>query len=225
MSIDAVSRIVMIPIDKIVPYEKNPRRNSKTVELLCKAIPKVGFNVPLVLDRNNVIVKGHARWLAAKQLGMTEVPCVISFASPEMIKADRIADNKVFEFSQWVKDELLHEVDMLDIGFDLKEFDLPTVDTGVQGTDFGMDFEPYEEEEGQSPETEEERRRRFAEFMAKQEQEAETPVQITTQQQLDSAKQKLKEEHQKGQANYLSITCEKCGHVFYVREGDAMTWE
>lgn len=221
MSIDTVSRIIMKPIDEVIPYEKNPRKNSKTVELLCKAIPKVGFNVPLVLDHDNVIVKGHARWLAAKRLGMTEVPCVISDASPEMIKADRITDNKVFEFSQWVQEELLHEVDMLDIGFDPKEFDLPVASVG--GTDFGMDFELYEED-GTPAESDEERRRRFAEYMAQQEAQ-EVPVQITTQQQLDYAKQKLKEEPQKGQANYLSIVCEKCGHTFFVREGDAMTWE
>ena len=88
---DVADEIIMVPIDKIIPYEKNPRKNSKTVELLVKVIPKVGFNVPLVLDTENVIVKGHARWLAAKQLGMTEVPCIYSYADPETIKADRIA--------------------------------------------------------------------------------------------------------------------------------------
>lgn len=213
-----VDKIIMKPINEIVPYEKNPRKNSKTVELLCKIIPKVGFNVPIVIDANNVIVKGHARWLAAKKLGMEQVPCVISTADPESIKADRIADNKVFEFSQWVNDELLHEVDMFEIGFDPSEFDLPVMNSET-------DFEFFEEEQDFEEEIgEEERKRRFEEFLKRQEQE-EPQVQITTGQELEHAKQELKQEASRGAASYLSVTCEKCGHVFYVREGDAMVWE
>ena len=216
-----VDKIIMKPIGEVKPYEKNPRKNSKTVDLLCKAIPVVGFNVPLVIDKNGVIVKGHARYLAALRLGMTEVPCVISEADPESIKADRIADNKVFEFSKWLDEELLHEVDMLDLGFDLGEFGLPTMK--MDAPDF--DFDHNEEEEDESePESDEERRRRFEEFMAQQEQEA-PQVQIVTQQEIDHARQKLKEEPQRNQASYLTVVCEKCGHEFFVREGDAMAWE
>lgn len=215
-----VDKIIMKPIGEVKPYEKNPRRNSKTVDLLCKAIPIVGFNVPLVIDKDGVIVKGHARYLAALRLGMTEVPCVVSEADPESIKADRIADNKVFEFSKWLDEELLHEVDMLDLGFDLSEFGLPTMKMDAPDFDFDHDAE-NDEDEG---ENDEERRRRFEEFMARQAQEA-SPVQIVTQQEIDSAKQKLKEEPQKNQPSYLTVTCEKCGKIFFVREGDAMVWE
>lgn len=210
-----VDKIVMKPINEVRPYEKNPRKNSKTVELLCKAIPVVGFNVPLVIDKDGVIVKGHARYLAAQRLGMTEVPCVITEADPEAIKADRIADNKVFEFSKWLDEELLHEVDMLDLGFDLGEFGLPVMSVDVP--DFDFDDEPDQE-------TDEEKRRRFEQFMAQHEQEV-PQVQIVTQQEIDHAKQKLREEPQKNQASYLTVVCEKCGHSFYVREGDAMVWE
>lgn len=92
-------KIELIPIMKIIPYWRNPRRNDNTVDMLCKIIPEYGFNVPLVLDKNYVVVKGHARLRAAKRLGMTEVPCVFSNADPEVIKADRIADNKIQEMS------------------------------------------------------------------------------------------------------------------------------
>lgn len=118
-------QVVMVPIGKIIPYDNNPRNNSKTVDLLVKAIPKVGFNVPLVLDTDNVIVKGHARYLAAKRLEMPEIPCVYSYADPETIKADRISDNKVFEFTQWEEDELQKEIDSID--FDLSEFGLDSL--------------------------------------------------------------------------------------------------
>lgn len=93
--------VVMMPVNEIIPYWRNPRRNDKTVDALCETIPVHGFNVPIVVDRNNVVVKGHARLRAAKRLGMEQVPCIVSDASEEVIKADRIADNKIQELSAW----------------------------------------------------------------------------------------------------------------------------
>lgn len=213
-----VDSIIMKPIDEVIPYEKNPRKNSKTVELLCKVIPKVGFNVPLVIDKNNVIVKGHARWLAAKQLGMELVPCVVTDADPEAVKADRIADNKVFEFSQWINEELMHEVDMLDMDFNPAEFGLPTMQFDGGGFDFVGD---EDDTDISDPAELEEKRRRFMEQL-----EAEAvPVQITTQQEIDHAKARKAGEATKDAPQYISVTCEKCGHVFFVRKGDAMEWE
>ena len=211
---DVADEIIMVPIDKIIPYEKNPRKNSKTVELLVKVIPKVGFNVPLVLDTENVIVKGHARWLAAKQLGMTEVPCIYSYADPETIKADRIADNKVFEFTRWVQEELLHELDIIDIGIDLSEFGLYS---GITTDDF--EFEEAEDDPDDAELAE--RKRKFLEMIQQQEQEA---VQITSQKEIDNAK---REQHTEAKAppTYFSIPCEKCGHTIFVREGDFVTWD
>ena len=62
------NQIVMKKVNEIKPYIRNPRKNDRTVELLCKIIPKVGFNVPLVIDKNGIIVKGHARFTAAIRL-------------------------------------------------------------------------------------------------------------------------------------------------------------
>ena len=99
-------QIVMKKISEVKPYIRNPRKNDKTVELLCKIIPKVGFNVPLVIDEKGIIVKGHARFTAAIRLGMKEIPCIVTHASEEAIKADRIADNKI-------SDGLLHDFYLL----------------------------------------------------------------------------------------------------------------
>ena len=93
--------IIMKLVNEIIPYWRNPRRNDKTVDELVKTIPVSGFNVPIVIDKNGVVVKGHARLKAAKRLGMTEVPCIVSDASEDVIKADRIADNKIQELSSW----------------------------------------------------------------------------------------------------------------------------
>ena len=75
---EIVNQIVMKKISEVKPYVRNPRKNDKTVNLLVEIIPKVGFNVPLVIDRNGIIVKGHARYSAAIRLGMEEIPCVVT---------------------------------------------------------------------------------------------------------------------------------------------------
>lgn len=212
------NKIVMKPINEIKPYVRNPRKNDKTVELLTKVIPKVGFNVPLVIDKNGVIVKGHARFAAAIRLGMKELPCIVSTADDEAIKADRIADNKISEFSEWVNEELMHELDMIDFDFDFSELGFPTVnfDDIPAAEDFAAD------ESGQI--SDEERKRLYKEFLEQQEKENAQQVQITSQAAIDRAKQK-----QAGAGltvtKYYKCVCENCGHVMYVREGDLVLGE
>ena len=63
-------------IDKIKPYEKNPRKNEDSVKYVANSIKEFGFKVPIVIDADNVIVAGHTRWKAAKQLGLEKVPCI-----------------------------------------------------------------------------------------------------------------------------------------------------
>lgn len=208
------NEIKMIPIDQIKPYDKNPRKNSKTVELLVKILPKVGFNVPLVLDKDNVIVKGHARYLAAKQLEMPELPCIITDADPEAIKADRIADNKVFEFTIWDDEELLHELDMIDLDFDFADFGLPTTDIS------SFDFEIPDMDEELQQYDDEERRKRFLELL---EQEAEE-VHIVTEHEISAAKERQSGEAERGKQEFFSVECEKCGNTIFLRRGDERDW-
>lgn len=115
-------------VSEIRPYARNPRRNEKTVELLCQLIPKVGFNVPLVVDEKGVIVKGHARYAAAIRLGMQELPCIVSHADPEAIKLDRITDNKISEFSEWVNEDVLKEIESINTDIDFSGLGFPVVD-------------------------------------------------------------------------------------------------
>lgn len=125
------NEIVIKPINQIKPYLKNPRTNEKTIELLTKIIPIVGFNVPLVIDSKGVIVKGHARYNAALRLGMEELPCIITHASAKAIKADRLTDNKIQEFTHWdtmrLKDEV-GDVDFAELGIDVYEFGFEEMD-------------------------------------------------------------------------------------------------
>ena len=115
---------MLVETRKIKPYQRNARKNDATVAKLAELIPRVGFNVPLVLDRKNVIVKGHARWKAAVKLGMTAVPCVYTDADEETIKLDRLADNRAQEFSTWDVELLSGELASLNLNF---AFDLGTL--------------------------------------------------------------------------------------------------
>lgn len=133
-------------IDEIKPYEKNPRKNEDSVKFVANSIKEFGFNVPIVIDADNVIVAGHTRWKAAKQLGLEKVPCIKKDdLSPAQIKAFRLADNKVGEFSQWdmdlLGDELKDLGDVFDMGdfgfFDPMDDDAPTGDDD----DFDVDKE------------------------------------------------------------------------------------
>lgn len=121
---DVADKLVMVSVKQIKPYHRNVRKNDATVAKLVDIIPKVGFNVPLVLDRNNVIVKGHSRWKAALKLGMQKVPCVYSDADEETLKLDRLADNKVQEYSGWDTELLASELASLNLNF---AFDIGTI--------------------------------------------------------------------------------------------------
>lgn len=156
---EIVNQIVMKKISEVKPYVRNPRKNDKTVNLLVEIIPKVGFNVPLVIDRNGIIVKGHARYAAAIRLGMEEIPCVVTDADEETIKLDRLADNRISEFSEWINDELLHEIDMLNLDFD---FDLESLGFPAPSDDFDADalFD-----DGVVGESEEDRRARYQAYL------------------------------------------------------------
>lgn len=116
-------------VDELIPYENNPRNNDKSVEYVANSIKEFGFKVPIVIDKNNVIVAGHTRLEACKRLGIKEVPCVVADdLTDEQVKAFRLADNKVSEFSKWDFDLLTDElkdldINMEDFGFDL-DFDM-----------------------------------------------------------------------------------------------------
>lgn len=102
-----------LKLNTVKPYWKNPRRNEETVELLKKSIGKYGFNVPLIIDKNNVIIAGHARYKALMQLGYEEAECVIVDLPPDKAREFRIADNKIAELSFWDSDKLKEELKLI----------------------------------------------------------------------------------------------------------------
>lgn len=107
-------QIIFMPLKDIKPYEKNPRYNKNAVSEVAKSISEYGFNVPIVVDNENVIITGHTRYEASKQLGLKVVPVIIAKnLTPKQVKAYRIADNKTADFSIWDNKLLLEELSEL----------------------------------------------------------------------------------------------------------------
>ena len=114
-------------IKELIPYEKSPRKNDAAVEYVTNSIKEFGFKVPIVIDKNGVIVCGHTRYKAAQRLRLKTVPCIIADdLNDEQIKAFRLADNKVSEKSEWDFDLLYEELDGI-FDIDMEEFDFPLV--------------------------------------------------------------------------------------------------
>ena len=144
-------QLIYKKLQDINPYENNPRKNDEAVKYVAESIKEFGFKVPIVVDRDNVIVAGHTRWKAAKSLKIKEVPCIIADdLSDEQIKAYRLADNKVSEFAEWDFDLLNLELNEL-INFDMStfgfEFDDDEFEEEIEEDNFSVDdaFEEIEE--------------------------------------------------------------------------------
>lgn len=115
-------KIIEKKISDLKAYENNPRNNDGAVEYVANSIKEFGFKNPVIIDKDNVIVCGHTRVKAAKSLKMKTVPCIVADdLTEEQIKAFRLADNKVSEFSQW--DFPMLEIEMADIEMlDMSDF-------------------------------------------------------------------------------------------------------
>lgn len=116
-------QIVQKKVKDLKPYERNPRRNEEAVKYVKASIQEFGFKVPIVIDADDVIVAGHTRLKAAKELGMKEVPCIVADdLTPEQVKAFRVADNKTGELAEWDVELLQTELLDLEANFDMTEF-------------------------------------------------------------------------------------------------------
>jgi DNA modification methylase len=111
-------------ISLITPYEKNAKKHpKKQIEQVANSIQEFGFNQPIVIDKNNIIIVGHGRYEAAKFLGMKDVPVLVVDLTEQQSASYRLADNKLNE-SDWNMDLVIEELkgmtpEMLDLtGFD-----------------------------------------------------------------------------------------------------------
>ena len=136
-------QVVMKSLEEIHPYSKNAKKHdARQIKNVAESIKRYGFVQPIVVDKNNIIVIGHCRALAAKKLGIKEVPCVcVDDLTPEQVNALRLVDNKSNE-SDW--------------DFDLLKDELPELDLSAFDFDWGISDDITEEvEEDEAPEVDE----------------------------------------------------------------------
>ena len=132
--------IEMIKVEDITPYENNARKHTDAdVQTIINSIKEFGFSDPVgIWGENNIIVEGHGRLIAAKRLGIEEVPCIrLDHLTDEQRRAYALAHNKTAEMSDWDFDLLdtelgdILDIDMSEFGFDLED---------ISPDDFGDDF-------------------------------------------------------------------------------------
>jgi ParB-like chromosome segregation protein Spo0J len=133
-------------IERVKPYEKNPRRNDKAVEAVARSIREFGFRQPIVVDAAGVIVVGHTRYKAALKLGLKTVPVhVAADLTPQQARAYRIADNRTNEAAEWDVDLLPIELgELRDGGADLKLLGFSDKELAEYLREFDTDLEDGE---------------------------------------------------------------------------------
>lgn len=139
-----MNKVTYKNFDELIPYDNNPRFNDNAVESVANSIREFGFINPVIIDSNNVIIAGHTRYKACRQLGITQIPCIVAEnLTPEQIKAFRLADNKTGELAEWDLDKLQKELIELEFEIDMSEFGF--VDESdfadINPDDFNDDFE------------------------------------------------------------------------------------
>lgn len=139
-------------IESITPYVNNIKKHpTEQIDKIAGAIAEFGFDQPIVVDGDGVIIKGHGRREAALRLGLKKVPVIVrTDLTPAQVKAARIADNKVAE-SDWDIDALKLEFDALqdlDYDQDLTGFDVNSFFEENSGEDSDEDKKTAEEIEG-----------------------------------------------------------------------------
>lgn len=144
-------QIIEVELSKLINYENNPRHNEKAVEAVAESIKQFGFRVPIVIDKDYVIVAGHTRRMAAEKLGLKSVPCIIADdLTPEQIKAFRLVDNKTSEFAEWDFEKLVQEQEKI-ANIDMTKFEFELDETVESYDDYFVDAEPKEEKKVQCP--------------------------------------------------------------------------
>lgn len=144
--------VVMRETDELIPYERNQKKHDeKQVRNVANSIKRFGWQQPIVVDSKDVVVIGHCRLLAAKKLGMKQVPVVVADELTEdEVRELRIADNKTNE-SPW--DFEMLETDMAELDFEGFEFDFgdPFAEKGENSGDASVTEDDFDAEPPEEP--------------------------------------------------------------------------
>ena len=186
-------------LSEIIPYEKNPRHNDKAVDKVAASLQEFGWQQPIVVDREGVVIAGHTRLKAAQKLGLETAPVIVAGdLSEEQVKAYRLADNRTAEFSEWDFDMLnaeifsIDQIDMSKFGFDMDKY----ADQLTDGTEF---FEREERHDEDPQEGNEE----YNEFLKKFEQKKTTDDCYTPEVVYEAVADWVSEEYGEDRQNFV----------------------
>lgn len=139
------------PIDQVTPYPNNPRKNANAVRATANSLKKFGWQQPIVVDTDGVVIVGHTRLAAAKSMGLQSVPVTVADnLTPTEVKEYRLADNKTGELAEWDLDKLALEKLDLDLselakfGFELPEEEDPKEAAKRQDNIEQIQLRPFE---------------------------------------------------------------------------------
>lgn len=131
-------KVKEVPIGELKPYPNNPRVNDQAVQGVADSLQAFGWQQPIVVDSDNVVIVGHTRLKAAGLLGMDKVPVVVADGlTPDEVAAYRLADNKTAEASFWDVGKL--DIEMKGIELDLSPW-FDNQDLSISPEDFGAEF-------------------------------------------------------------------------------------
>lgn len=100
----ATMNVQMVDLETLVPYWRNPRDNTQAVDKVVESIELYGYQTPILVDTELVIIAGHTRYAALRRLGYTQVPVIVSDMDPGKAKQYRIVDNRTAEYATWTPD-------------------------------------------------------------------------------------------------------------------------
>src|SRR5258708_10732355 len=125
-------KIELWPIEKLVFYARNPRKNDAAVDRMCASIREFGFKIPVLARSDGEVVDGHLRLKAARKLGITEVPVILCDEwTPAQVKAFRLMVNRSVTWADWDEELLALELEDLqqsDFDLSLSGFDPGEID-------------------------------------------------------------------------------------------------
>lgn len=129
----SVAKILSVPLDQLKPYGNNARTHSpRQISQIARSIKDFGFNNPILVDAGGAVIAGHGRLLAARELGLKEVPVIsLEHLSDAEKRAYILADNKLAEKAGWDREILQIELEALfELDFDLTltGFETPEID-------------------------------------------------------------------------------------------------
>src|SRR5258708_7111590 len=120
------------PIERLIEYSRNPRKNDRAVDRMCSSIREFGFKIPCLVRSDGEVVDGHLRLKAARKLGLTEIPVILCDEwTPAQVKACRLMVNRSVTWADWDEELLaleLEEIQESDFDLSLTGFDPGEID-------------------------------------------------------------------------------------------------